>query len=371
MSKYDLPEPKFIESLNCWRIRVQRDGVRKSFYSSKDSMRAAKAECRRKAAEWLESASDDTDIRLGEAWKQFLEDYALSHKPTSTNQIESRGKAHFKPLFMRRLNSITKAEWQKVINDAYKNGAQSKATLKGIGTTIRTFCKWAAAQGFINDHDVPLYFNIPAGATLQEKKILQPEQFKLLFEADPDEWPYIFHFRFLAVTGLRRGELCALQRERDFDGLQIHITESISHEGLITSGKTPEANRTILLAPLALEQIREHWQRVPESVYVFSSPEGKRTQPKTLMNHWHKFRKAHGIDLTLHELRHTFISYSRLKTGIDIEELKKLYGHSEKMNTDNVYVHSITKTPEELRAERLAAEKNANLINRVFEGLIS
>lgn len=371
MSKYDLPEPKYLPSTNRWRISVQRDGVRKSFYSSLDSTRAAKAECRRKAAEWLESGSDTPDIRLGKAWERFIDNYSLSHKITSTTRIDSRGKAHLRPLSKRIMSSISKTEWQKVIDDAYKNGATSRATLKGIASTIRTFCKWAAAQGYINDHDVPLYFSFPANATIKEKKILQPDQLKLLFEEDPDQWPYLYHFRFLAVTGLRRGELCALQRERDFDGLRITINESISHEGLITSGKTPDANRTILLTPIALEQIKEHWKRVPESRFVFSNPQGQRTAPKTLMNHWHTFREAHGIDLTLHELRHTFISYSRLKTGIDINELKELYGHANKMDTDAVYVHAIEKTPEELRAERRAAEKNAELINGVFEQFIS
>ena len=40
------------------------------------------------------------------------------------------------------------------------------------------------------------------------------------------------------------------------------------------------------------------------------------------------------------------------------------------MDTDRVYVHEITKTPEEIKEERAKAEANAKQINSVFKTLL-
>ncbi len=369
MSKLITAEPRYNEKLKRWILQVSRDGKRCSFYSTNPNQRKAKAECRKKAQEWLDDINQPEKIRLKDAWNEYLDYYDKNNKPTSYNQVKSRGAAHLKKLSLRKLSEIKKVEWQQIIFNAYENGARSKATLKGIATIIRSFCKWAATKGYIRDNDVPIYFDFPRAATVKEKRILQPAEIQRLFAPQDDSEWYIYAWRFLVVTGLRRGELCAL-RYGDFDGQYITIRESVSHEGLVTSGKTQNANRKILLTPLALEQIKQHRLQAPESRYIFCDLKGYRTSPRVLRNHWQVWREANNIQLTLHELRHTFISYSRLKTEISLEDLKNLYGHSSEMDTDRVYVHQIEKSPEEIRAEQAAQKENAKNINLVFENII-
>lgn len=377
MSKKAVGQPVWDAKRKHWRLTKTINGKQRSFYSSNPSRRLGPAECRRKMQECLDSL-DVTSMTFAEAWNEYMDYYAEKNKPTSVKQIEGKAKAHLLPVFEhRKLSSIKKEDWQAVIFRAHDNGAKSQVTLNNIATTIRTFCKWCAVKGYISDHDVPLYFEIPARKRKQEKKILQPEDFALLLspEQDDADW-YINAWRFLAVTGIRRGELCALQLKRDYDGDYIDIKESISHEQIVTSGKTAEAQRHIRLGDLAKECIRKHEMQLMQigrrnRKYLFCDENGERISPRVLRNHWQAWREANGIYLTLHELRHTYISYSRLKTNIALEDLKKLYGHSVNMDTDRTYVHAINESVEEKQARIEQEKRDVNQIDAVIKTIIS
>lgn len=366
--------PRWNEKKGYWQLDIRSRGRRKSFYSKNPSSRKGPAECRRKAQEWLEGVRPDTSIRFSAAWDEFLVDYSKRNKTTSLKQIESRGKAHLlKPFKHTKLEEIQKKDWQAVIDNAFENGAKSLKTLQGIATTIKVFCRWAASHSYIRDVDVPLYFRYPPEATVGKKNILQPEQLRMLLTDDADLW-YLPMFKFLVLTGLRRGELCALKTERDFTGDAIFINESISHDQIVTDGKSKQANREIHLGAMALEQIRHHRldraRKGLHSAYLFCDEDGYRISPRVLRNRWQDWREAHGIDLTMHELRHTFITYSRNKAALDLDDLKRIVGHAKKMDTDATYVHEIQKTIDELEAEEARQRDLAQKIDDTFSAFI-
>lgn len=361
----------FDKKTSRWRASQQYKGQRKHFYSVEKTKTKARAEINAKIEEWHKNLNlRNPNVRLSEAWELFLADYSRKNKTTSTNRINSTYKAHVYKLEHKKLTDISKLDWQYVIDDAYKNGAHSVKTLKSIASTIRTFCKWAATKALINDLDVPLYLDISEGKKPQEKRILQPHELRTLFSEAAETDFYIHCFRFFVLTGLRRGELCALQFERDFDGKYITIRESISNEGIVTDGKTVQANRSIRLSELAMEQIVKH-RGLQQGFYLFPSSRGFRISPKVLYRHWKSWSAEHGINLTIHELRHSHISYSRLKTSISIDELKNLYGHSSSMDTDGVYVHDIDLSPDEKRAKEENEKEKARTLDKMFKSIIS
>ena len=380
MLKRTISTPTWSDKYGRWRCKATaEDGQRKDFYSKNPSPRKGPAGCKRRAMDWLDSLDDPDKIDFAKAWSAYMDYYASRNRATSANVCEARGKAHLLPAFKGRiLSSITMREWQAVIDNAYSSGAKSIKTLKGLATTIRGFCKWAASQQYLEQKAVPLYFSYPIGAGVKPKHILQSEELGLLFSpAEDDASWYMPMWRFLTLTGLRRGELCALQRERDYDEATHTITvrESISHEGLVTSGKTENAERTIYLAGLALAQLKAHQEAqkqrgIHDTTYLFTDAHGRRISPRSLRNHWQKWREAHGISLTLHELRHTFISFSRLKTEISLDDLKLLYSHSKAMDTDDTYVHEITLSPEEIKKQREERKKKSTIIDTTFLNII-
>ncbi len=371
------PKPYWVENRRHWRLNTTINGERRIFYSSLEGQ-AGYRECKAKFNEALEIA-DVEEIRFALAWKLYVEYYRGRYKETSARALERTGDAHFLPaLGHKKVSRIKKAEWQRVIDNAYKNGARSYRSLRRIGSNITTFCKWAAGAGYLPDDKVPLYFNYPTTKLTRKKTILQPEQLALLLsdQHTHDDW-YMQMWRFLVLTGLRRGELCALRYDRDFDGESIYIRESLDHDHILTDGKTIQAKRHIVLAPLAKQQILDHEERLrangknpDERKYLFCTPFGRVMPPRQVSYYWREWRKKNDITITLHELRHTYISYSRLKTEIDLKELKELYGHSASMKTDKVYVHAIDMSPEEKRAKLMAAKKNVEDIERSIVSVI-
>lgn len=377
MSKITTAQPIWDKKRKHWKLNAYIGEKRKSFYSSDPGKRNGPAECRRKYRKALdEFEQGGSNPTFDYAWNEFIKDYKKRNKITSYNAIVNRGNAHLIKRFKRkRLSDIKKRDWQNVIFDAKSNGAKAARTLKSIASTIRIFCKYCASAGFIPDHKVPINFIIPADATKPKKTTLQPDELKLLFaEEQNDNW-YIPVFRFIVLSGLRRGEVCALITNRDFDLPRITIRESLSHEGLTVSPKSKDSERSIYLSDLALTQINHHKDNRKKygiiSKYLFCKPNATQIQARQLRNEWQKWREKNGITITLHELRHTFISYSRQKTSLDLDDLKKIYGHSKDMDTDSVYVHEIKKSDKELKKELAKEKKIAKEINSAFEKIIS
>lgn len=273
------------------------------------------------------------------------------------------------------MTDITKRDWQQVIYDAYDNGATSPATLKGIATIIRQLCRHCAAAGWISDADVPVHFAMPRAAKLGSKTILQPDQIRLLFDREHDGHWYVPVFRFLVLTGLRRGELCALQTARDLDGDTLTVRESLSHEGITVTPKSADSQRTIALSALAVEQLELHRQHRRQagvvSPYLFCDLDAGQIAARRLGNAWRSWREEHGITITLHELRHTHISYSRQRTSLGLDDLRPLYGHSRDMDTDRVYVHDIAMTAEEREVALRKRREIASQVGAVFDELLT
>lgn len=366
--------PKWNEERQCWELQVRKGRSRRWFRSSEPGKRKGPAEVLQKAQAWLDSIDpiEGGQRKFEEVWEEFLDYYATKNKPTTTYSVRCRGRYWLLPrLQYKKLESITKLDWQNILSDMAVQG-KSPNYMQTMACNIRSFCRWCATKGYMADAEVPRYFDIPK-AKKAEKKILQPEQLAVLFapEEDHSDW-YIDAFRFLAVTGLRRGEICALKYERDFDGESVTIRESVSTGGpVVSSPKSEYSKRRIFIGSLAIEQIKMHRKKLkkigkPNAEYLFCSPCGCRMHPHNLYRHWREWCSNHGMDFSIHELRHSYISYSRLKTNIKIEDLKSLYGHAPSMDTDGVYVHEIDKSPEEKRAE---IEKKKEEVSKIDSAL--
>lgn len=371
--------PKWNEERQCWELQVRKGRSRRWFRSSEPGKRKGPAEVLQKAQAWLDSINpvEGGQRKFEEVWEEYMAYYSTKCKMSTADNARVRGNHWLVSRFRhKKLEKITKVDWQNVLTDMKMQG-KSSHYITLIASNIRTFCKWCATKGYMADAEVPLYFDIPKLQKV-EKKILQPEQLAILFspEEDQSNW-YIDAFRFLAVTGLRRGEICALRYDRDFDGESILVQETVTSEGVVQdSPKTENSKRRLFLGPLALKQIQTHRKKLEnigkgDAEYVFCSAYGYRMYPKVLYAQWRAWGKAHNMDFTIHELRHSYISYSRLKTNIGIEDLKRLYGHAPSMDTDAVYVHEIDKTPDEKIAEIKKEKETVGVIDSTLSLIIN
>jgi integrase len=163
--------------------------------------------------------------------------------------------------------------------------------------------------------------------------------------------------RLAAVTGARRGELCAI-RWRDFDKKgTLTIKHSIvdgRNDELIEKGTKTHASRKVVIDALTMrvvdsqrergeERSKECGKRFSRNNFVFaSSLDGSvpwRPHRVTLA-----FKRLCGelgiIGVRLHDLRH-FTATQMLASGIPVKTVAGRLGHANAATTLNVYAHAL------------------------------
>lgn len=341
-------EPHWHEVYQRWQLNVQKDGKRKSFYSSVPG-RAGKAEVRARAEEWLLSLNT-TELRLSRAWELFMAEQKANTGTANCEKHDYIYRIYITQCIPdKHLKNITPYEWQKCINFAAQKGL-SKRTCSNIKATIsrfRTFCEMNKY-----DHDIPAsrMLKIPKTARSGKRKVLQPDGLRTLFTIDTVParnrkggvmfvW-YIYMWRFLVLTGMRRGEACGLLWS-DIDGNVVHLRRSINRYGETTQGKNENAVRDLRLSAHARAMLDAQRKLLSGSgiisPLVFTSMDGSPINPDNLTTAWIRYRSKVGIDVSIHELRHTFVS--AVKADMPEALLKAMVGHSADMDTYDTYGH--------------------------------
>lgn len=152
----------------------------------------------------------------------------------------------------------------------------------------------------------------------------------------------------LVTTGIRRGELLALQwGDIDFTNLTIHIQRSVSMsetEGLVVgTPKTQASIRDIPLMPFVCDELLSYKQATKNtSKEMFAFPaNASGTMPKNpgaLTHRVKRFMKSNGLpDMSPHDLRHTCATLL-VSSGADIKSVQEILGHTDASTTLNFYV---------------------------------
>lgn len=326
------------EKYQRWRIAVQKDGVRKQFYSSTPG-RTGQREANAKADQWLDTGTDPRGSRIDELYKDW---YATLEQTTGTGNcrnVESRWRTRILPAVGRkRITSLTEQDLQNVVNKAFADGL-SKKTLQSLCADMRAFCKYCRARKLTTFN--PEGLRVPAGARPKGKTVLQPSALLTLLNVDTTLYrgkrvhdDYIHAYRFQLLTGLRPGELLGL-RWADIRGDMVYITRAVNVLGEQTQGKNQNAVRAFALSDRArgvLEQQRQV-TGTQESVFDLVSE-------AYYYKRWQVYCKSNGIPpISVYELRHSFVSV--VKT-LPAGEVKTLVGHSQTMDTFGVYSHALS-----------------------------
>ncbi|MCD7836059.1 MAG: site-specific integrase, partial [Lachnospiraceae bacterium] len=150
------------------------------------------------------------------------------------------------------------------------------------------------------------------------------------------------------TTGLRIGELCALQWEDiDLKKRVLTVRKTIqriqklngkSKTSLIITEPKSESSKRSIPIPECLAALLEKFQGNPEE-FLLSGKE-KPIEPRTMQYRFAKILKNVNLpSIHFHALRHMFAS-NCIKLGFDVKALSEILGHSNVEITLNRYVHS-------------------------------
>lgn len=174
------------------------------------------------------------------------------------------------------------------------------------------------------------------------------------------------------ITGLRRGELCALRwRQLDLDRANLWVERSTAHSrtGLVEKDTKTDSQRRLSLDPHTVELLRAHRDSVAAELavlgvqldgetYVFSTTPDY-SQPRSSKAVTQKYRKmAQRLRLRstrLHALRH-YSPTELLAAGVDLRTVSGRLGHSSGVTTLRVYAAWVD------QADRRAAEEMAKIM---------
>ena len=353
---------QWLPNQNRWQVKVQKDGVRKTFTSSKPG-RTGQREANRKADAWLDEGICNANKRCSEVWAEFLISVKATAGTSYSNQVEKFGQNYILPVIGdRRIGDLSTGMLQDALNRSYKQGSMnpsamrksrgnlSKKTLHDIRSVEVAFVKWARQHKYTTLRPDDEGLTVPKGARSKGKKILQPDALRVLLSTDTrvvrgkvevDE--NIHAYRFAVMTGLRPGELLGM-RVGDVNGNRLHLVRAINTYSEETTGKNENAVRTVILHPLAAAELHAQLQQrtfEEERPLRSDDPVFPMKNEHSLYNFWQFYQRCNGIDppISLYELRHTFVSI--IEDAVSPAELRRIVGHSKSMDTYGWYSHAV------------------------------
>ena len=163
------------------------------------------------------------------------------------------------------------------------------------------------------------------------------------------------HAWHLALSGLRRGEVCGLRREDiDLERMTVTVLRSrVSVDGIVIeeAPKTRSGARTLPLPPPLAEilrraKVRQAAERLAagacyeDSGYLITDPQGHPLHPETVSDYWDILVAGAGVRrIRLHDARHTCGTLMHLQ-GVPVAVIAAWLGHSNPAFTMKTYVHS-------------------------------
>ena len=162
---------------------------------------------------------------------------------------------------------------------------------------------------------------------------------------------YKFGVMLSLYTGIRVGELCALQWEdislsnsvlkvrKTMQRIQdTNVGATTKTKIIITEPKSQCSIRDIPLPPFIVD-IAKQFAGTPKA-FILSGEKKKYIEPRTMQNRFKALVKESKIDnANFHSLRHTFATRC-VEIGFEIKSLSEILGHANVNITLNRYVHS-------------------------------
>ncbi|ACZ62560.1 tyrosine-type recombinase/integrase [Dehalococcoides mccartyi] len=307
-----------------------------------------------------------TKTTVGTFLESWLETYASCNTaPRTFERYSQIVRLHLTP----NLGRIELTQLRPEHIQAYYSKALSGGRVSGGGLSAQTVKHHHRVLSEALNHAVKwglLARNVamavdPPRPEKREMHTIAPEDMSVLFEEAAkmeknSGLPYELIFMTALHTGMRRGEILALRwSDIDLAKSKIYVRCSLqclkNGEIIIREPKTPGSRRLVSMTPSLLEKLIIHKESSSANMIlqgktlqgdslVFAHFDGTPINPNTVSPAFAKIAKRAGLNLRLHDLRHSHATLM-LTAGVHPKIVSERLGHSTVAFTLDTYSHVI------------------------------
>ena len=279
-------------------------------------------------------------ITVGSCIDSFLSLHAAALSPGTIRGYTSLAKMlkeRYGRIWATEAHDLKRTDLQKMVNSMAASGLSPK--------TIRNYTGLIGAALKVQDIHMPTV-TIPRRSKPDYRIPSQDDVRKIAETAAGTEMEIPIT---LAVLGLRRGEICALDIT-DLNGNILHIRRSVVYDkdGILQEKdpKTLSSNRFVQIPSQTAEKIRRQG-------YVTL------LTPRQLSRRFVRLLKQSGLQpFRFHDLRHFFVSYCHTVLKLSDAQIQALGGWS----TSHVMTEYYRQTMNQEQAAMLVANKIASIV---------
>ena len=300
-----------------------------------------------------------SDITFEKLYEEFEENWKHGVKNSTVYASKNVKKEILKQIEGDYLvRNIDRRLLQKVIDQLLQDGRSHNYVSK-IKFKLNQIMKFAVRMNYIDTNEM-LFVEMPRKVITTEDlrkkntKYLDQKEFKLFIQNLKEEalcdyriTKYIRIAKVLFLTGMRYGELAALNYKEDIDFSKktIHIKHTYDfRQKERTTPKTIKSDRVITAPQKVLdiikEQIIENTKNGFDTDSIFINTLGEPITSARVIIPLKKHGKKLGIDknITTHMFRHSHISLLA-ELGIPLTAIMDRVGHSDSKTTLEIYSH--------------------------------
>lgn len=314
-----------------WRnllyVGKDENGKRKYESFTADTAKEANALAAARARELemgIQKSRAPAMLTVGEAIDQYIESNSAVLAPKTIREYRGYRRNNFQQLMPKRLNSLTSQIMQLEVNrEARHLSPKSIRNIYGLIT--------ASIHAVVPE----MRFDVNLPAKIKKEMSIPTEEQLLALLADAEGTRLELPILIGASCGLRRGEISALDFDKDVDyqKCQIHVRRAMQHDSdgnwyADEKTKTYTSTRTVDCPPWIIEKIRQ----ARDSGYT-------PVNPAYLTTGFRRLADKHGLrDLHFHNLRHYYVSLLISLNAPDLYIMSRT-GHATAHMLHDVYGH--------------------------------
>jgi site-specific recombinase XerD len=267
----------------------------------------------------MPAADGRAEAKLEPLVREWLLDLqVMGRSPQTIDWYRKHMHGYFKERSARSLDQLTAAELKGYLAAIQARGL-AENTVHGAFQTIKAFANWAVREGYRVDAAL-LRVRAPRVA-VKEMETYSNAQLETLLQAVPAGWSALAA-QILLGTGMRLGELCALELEDvEEDGEAMFLK--------IRRGKGAKFRRVPVSHRLRRELLRYVNRMRPDSASpnLLLLRDGRPVDVECVSDLFQRTRRRIGFRVHAHKFRHTFAT-EYLRNGGEIERLRRILGHT-------------------------------------------